>query len=69
LCARTLFEVESCEKLRRDKALKIVEEKHWKICAMECLKTGIAQLHRRRTSSVEEHLVILKESPKGRINS
>jgi hypothetical protein len=28
--ARTLFEVESCEKLRRDKAFKLVEEKHWK---------------------------------------
>jgi hypothetical protein len=28
--ARTLFEVESVRKLRRDKDFKIVEEKHWK---------------------------------------
>jgi hypothetical protein len=68
LHARTLFEVESCEKLRRDKDFKIVKEKHWNICAMECLKIGVAQLHRRQTSSAEEHLVILKESPKGRID-
>jgi hypothetical protein len=28
--ARTLFEVKIYEKLRRDKAFKLVEEKHWK---------------------------------------
>jgi hypothetical protein len=36
--ARTLFEVEVVWKIRRDKDFKLVKEKHWKICAMECLK-------------------------------
>jgi hypothetical protein len=52
-------------KLRRDKAFKLIEEKHWKFVRGVC-KPGVAQLHRRKTSSTEEHLVILKESPKGR---
>jgi hypothetical protein len=39
--AGTLFEVESVRKLRRDKAFELVEEKHWKVHAVECLKQAL----------------------------
>jgi hypothetical protein len=44
--ARVFVETQNCVKLRRDKSLKLIEEKHWKsVC--EVSKIGGTELHRR----------------------